>query len=344
MDRLRKNVFVAFQVAAIYIGTVVGAGFATGREIVEFFTKYGNSGLLSIIVCTWLLSWLGMKMMVLGHRIGAKSYQQLNHFLFGSFLGPVFNTMMLLTLIGVTSVMLSGAGAIFKEQLHMSAQFGILLTIILTSVVMVFGITGISSVNVIVVPIFILFSLFLSYETLESSTISFDLISHPSLSSIFSSFLYASFNLALAQAVLIPLASQIQDEESMKLGAKLGGIGLGIILCTSHLALSSLPNVEMYDIPMAELIKGSFVGFYYLYLLVMYGEVFTSVIGNVYGIERQMKASFHFPSIGIVAVLLCVTYFISLVGYSDLITRLYPLFGYMSVGFLLLLAVKKVPN
>ncbi|WP_243291706.1 hypothetical protein [Bacillus sp. FJAT-47783] len=341
---MRKNLFVAFQVAAIYIGTVVGAGFATGREIVEFFTKYGEAGLLGIIICTWLLSWLGMKMMIVGHRIGAKSYQQLNHFLFGSFFGPVFNMLMLMTLIGVTSVMLSGAGAIFKEQLHMSAQFGIVLTILLTMVVLLFGITGISSVNVVVVPIFILFSLFLSYQTLDVSTISLEFIARPSLSSIFSSFLYASFNLALAQAVLVPLASQIQDEEAIKVGAKLGGVGLGIILCTSHLALSSLPNVEMYDIPMAELIKGSMVGFYYLYLLVMYGEVFTSVIGNVYGIERQIKATFQFPSISIVTVLLCITYFISLVGYSDLITKLYPLFGYMSVGFLLLLALKKVPK
>lgn len=34
----------ASQLAFVYVGTVVGAGFATGREIVEFFLKFGWFG------------------------------------------------------------------------------------------------------------------------------------------------------------------------------------------------------------------------------------------------------------------------------------------------------------
>ncbi len=41
---------VAKKVAATYIGTVVGAGFATGREIVEFFTVNGLYGTIGICV------------------------------------------------------------------------------------------------------------------------------------------------------------------------------------------------------------------------------------------------------------------------------------------------------
>ena len=40
---------VAKKVAATYIGTVVGAGFATGREIVEFFTVNGLYGQLAYV-------------------------------------------------------------------------------------------------------------------------------------------------------------------------------------------------------------------------------------------------------------------------------------------------------
>ncbi|MFK4998099.1 hypothetical protein ACI2OX_14265 [Bacillus sp. N9] len=31
-----RNWTGAFQIAAVYVGTVIGAGFATGKEIVEF--------------------------------------------------------------------------------------------------------------------------------------------------------------------------------------------------------------------------------------------------------------------------------------------------------------------
>lgn len=41
---------VAKKVAATYIGTVVGAGFATGREIVEFFTVNGFYGTIGICI------------------------------------------------------------------------------------------------------------------------------------------------------------------------------------------------------------------------------------------------------------------------------------------------------
>lgn len=32
------------KIASIYIGTVIGAGFASGREIIEFFGIYGLKG------------------------------------------------------------------------------------------------------------------------------------------------------------------------------------------------------------------------------------------------------------------------------------------------------------
>ena len=51
---------VAKKVAATYIGTVVGAGFATGREIVEFFTVNGFYGTIGICISGFFI-WLGTK-------------------------------------------------------------------------------------------------------------------------------------------------------------------------------------------------------------------------------------------------------------------------------------------
>ncbi|MFL6516822.1 MAG: hypothetical protein ACJ8GL_01940, partial [Bacillus sp. (in: firmicutes)] len=38
---MKRDWTQAFQIAAVYVGTVVGAGFATGKEIVEFFSRFG---------------------------------------------------------------------------------------------------------------------------------------------------------------------------------------------------------------------------------------------------------------------------------------------------------------
>lgn len=39
-----KNNVSTFKVAATYIGTVVGAGFATGQEVLQFFNRFGAMG------------------------------------------------------------------------------------------------------------------------------------------------------------------------------------------------------------------------------------------------------------------------------------------------------------
>lgn len=70
----------AFQLAFVYVGTVVGAGFATGKEIVEFFVRFGWIGLLGILISGVIFTGLGAKMMLISKRIEAESYQDMNRF------------------------------------------------------------------------------------------------------------------------------------------------------------------------------------------------------------------------------------------------------------------------
>ncbi|MCM3160165.1 hypothetical protein [Metabacillus litoralis] len=342
---MRRSWIASFQVAAVYVGTVVGAGFATGREIVEFFTKYGVFGLAGILLVGLIFVYTGTKMLILSKRINAASYQDLMIFLFGKKIGRFINIFMLIILLGLTSIMLSGAGAIFKEQLGLSVRLGVVITILLTIAVMSFGIKGLFSVNIIVVPMLVLFSTILAVQSfsIEPLTVIPDKTS-ATFKWILSAVSYAAFNLTMAAAVLVPLANEIQDEKVLKRGGILGGVFLTAILFSSHIALSTLPNVMDYDIPMAEVMKTTFYAIYFIYIAVIYGEVFTSVIGNLYGLERQVASFLNIPSMIIVCSILCVAAFISKFGYSSLISTLYPIFGYVCLGVLLLLMIKRVPK
>ncbi|MBE4909564.1 hypothetical protein IMZ08_16045 [Bacillus luteolus] len=338
---MRGKWLSAFQVAAVYVGTVVGAGFATGKEIVEFFTQYGLYGLIGILLSGCLFMWIGAKMMIVSQEIGAKSYKEFNEYLFGNKIGTIVNILMLLVLVGVTSVMLSGAGAVFHEQLGLPYLTGIGITIILTVGVMFFGVKGLFGVNLVVVPIMVLFSLILASKVLMGGEgpVLGAFSSDTSLRWIVSPFIYTAFNLAMAQAVLVPLANEVKDRSIVKWGGIIGGGILCLILITNHISLSSLPNVGQFEIPMAEVMKTLMFSFYWLYVLVIYGEIFTSVIGDVFGLERQIKTAIRLPSILIVTGILTVAFFISLFGYGSLISILYPIFGYMSLTVLFLLVL-----
>ncbi|HJV15771.1 MAG TPA: hypothetical protein VJ546_00025 [Bacillales bacterium] len=341
---MKKNWSAAFQVAAVYVGTVVGAGFATGKEIVEFFSRFGFFGLISILMSGYLLVMIGSKLMRISVQIGAKSYQEFNEFLFGKWFGMGINLFMLVMLLGVSAVMLSGAGAVFEEQLGLPKNLGIFLTIFLSILVMVVGTKGLFAVNTIVVPLMISFSLILMILSVSMPHFLNQLLYIPHADdgwkAVAAPFTYSALNLALAQAVLVPIATEIDDDWTVKWGGIIGGILLTIILLAGHFTLIMLPDFEKYQIPMAVIMKNLASSFHWVFVLVIYGEIFSSVIGDVYGLDRQLKQYIEIPSIISVSGIFVISYFLSLIDYGRLLSYLYPSFGYVSLIFLVLLWMK----
>ncbi|MEH7253988.1 hypothetical protein V7111_17850 [Neobacillus niacini] len=345
---MKKNWSAAFQIAAVYVGTVVGAGFATGREIVEFFSRFGFIGFLSILLSGCLLIMLGSKLMRMAARINAVSYQEFNVHLFGKWAGRGINIIMLFMLLGVTAVMLAGAGAVFEEQLGLTKNLGVFITILFSFLVMMVGTKGLFAVNSFVVPIMVCFSLMLMTLSIKQPGFLNHLLFIPHAEdgwkSVLAPFSYTALNLALAQAVLVPIANEIKDDWTIKWGGILGGTALTVILISSHFTLIMLPNLEIYEIPMAIIMKQIAPFFYWTFVLVIYGEIFTSVIGNVYGIDRQIRQIVTVPTFITISTIFIVSYLISLIDYSKLLSSLYPLFGYISLIFFILLWMKPLKN
>jgi uncharacterized membrane protein YkvI len=344
---VKRNWAAAFQIAAVYVGTVVGAGFATGKEIVEFFSRFGFFGFISILMSGYLLVTLGSKLMRMAARINAKSYQEFNSYLFGKWAGRCINIFMLFMLLGVSAVMLAGAGAVFEEQLGLPRNLGVFLTIFFSFLVMLVGTKGIFAVNTFVVPIMISFSLLLMVFSVRIPHFvnQFLFIPHADdgWKSVIAPFSYAALNLGLAQAVLVPIATEVKDDWTIKWGGILGGAALTIILISSHLTLIMLPDLELYQIPMAVIMKNLAPFLYWIFVLVIYGEIFTSVIGNVFGIDRQIKQYITVPTMVSIFCIFIICYVISLVDYGKLLSYLYPLFGYISLGFFVLLWMRAIP-
>lgn len=336
----------AFQIAAVFVGTVVGAGFATGKEIVEFFTEYGAWGSFGICISGLLFIWLGSKMMLLSFDLKATSFEELTNYLFGRKLAAIFNIFMLLMLVGVCAVMFAGAEALFREQLNLPDHTGLALTVLLTGFIMLCGMKGIFAVNTIVVPMMVIFNMMVMLKVLEmEGGLPPSLFNMNGISfhweSVFSAFSYAAFNLSLAQAVLVPMAGGLKDRSSVKLGGVIAGVLLMVILMTSHVSMSTLPDVNTIEIPMAAVVNSAAVSLYFLYILIIYGEIMTSIIGNLFGLGRQLSGYIKLRIFWIYITLILTVSLVSFVEYGRLLGYLYPLYGYISLIFLLMLIMKQ---
>lgn len=49
----------ATKIGFAYVGIVVGAGFSTGQEVMQFFTKYGLWAYLGVIISGFILAFIG---------------------------------------------------------------------------------------------------------------------------------------------------------------------------------------------------------------------------------------------------------------------------------------------
>ncbi|WP_040340358.1 YkvI family membrane protein [Fictibacillus macauensis] len=334
----------AFQIAAVYIGTIVGAGFATGREIIEFFTKYGTAGFVGIGIAGWLFIALGTKIMHLARHTEAKTYEELTTVLFGEKLSIAINMVLFIMLFGVTSVMLSGAGALFEEQLHLPFHVGVIATIVCCLLVMRKGMSGLVTANVFIVPIMILFSMVIActsfFSVVQPSLfVKEDFIRN--ISWLWSPFTYVAFNLTLAQAVLVPLGWEASDRRSITWGGIIGGMGLAFILFNSQYALYVHPQAQTFNIPVAFIVEKLGTPLHLLFLAVVYGEIFSTLIGNLFGLTATIKKVLALPSLIVMLIILLGAYLISLVGYSSLLHYIYPLFGSIGLLFMVILARRK---
>lgn len=329
------------RVAFTYIGTVVGAGFASGQEILQFFTRYGSLASLTIALSTMLFIWIGIQLMLMAHDLKAESYEDLNKVLFGEKMGKWISLFMMVVLFGITTVMLAGAGTVFEEQLHLSYTTGLLITLVLSYVILTRGIKAIMTVNSIVVPIMLIFSLIIVVYTWHSPASGnwLRITSDDHLVRIwFAPFLYTAFNLAMAQAVLVPMGGAIRDRSVLYWGGLLGGSGIGLLLLAAHYALSAqMPGISQFEIPMGNIMTKLGYLPQVAYLLVIYGEIFTTFIGDAYGLSMQLQQRIKVPPKLLLIAILLLSYAISHIGFKTLLSALYPLFGVISVVWLVLM-------
>jgi uncharacterized membrane protein YkvI len=341
----RANWVQAFQIGFTYIGTVVGAGFASGQEIMQFFTLHGIYSYFGIAFATLLFAWGGNRLLQFGHDMRSISYNKLTEHVLGKRAAFIIDSIFLVMLFGVTVAMLAGVGALFNESLHLNAKLGAIITIVLTILVLNFGMNGILSANSIIVPCMFGFTVLIFLKSLHAG------IQIPFTTGgvesnwkwTLSSISYAALNLGLAVSVLIPLGAEINNKRTLKLGGWIGSIGLGLMMMIIHISISArMPDILLKEVPMGHIASTMDPWIQYCFISVLWGEIFSTLIGNVYGLSNQLS---NRPSskqnIFLSICILVIAFFVSQVGFSNIVMYVYPLFGYLSF---LLIAAMLFPN
>jgi len=328
-----------FQVAATYIGTVVGAGFASGQEVLQFFGYFGLSGIWGLAVTTALFSFFGLIILDLGRRLQARSHVEVVQHAGGPWLGKAVDYIITFFLFGALTAMAAGAGAIFEEQFGLSPLLGNGLMVAAALITVLAGISGVITAISFVVPVLLAAVVGISLYSFSTQGLPGMAEPAPWQAVIpywpLSALVYVSYNMVMAVAVLAPLGRRAGDRGVLRRGAVWGGIGLGLGAAAILLALLvNLPGAAGFDIPMVYIAGQISPLVRFFYSIVLFAEIYTTAVGCLYGFVARITDP-EGARVRVIAVGAALAAFMaSRLGFTSLVKFLYPAVGY--AGLLLL--------
>lgn len=326
-----------FKIIFVLIGTFVGAGFASGKEVFNFFTCYSYYGIISIFIFSILLLFLIYKCLNIKTKLKINNYDEFIFYLEKKY--KFFNHKFFLILINVFLassfyIMIAALSSLFNYQFNI-AKF---LTIIWTIFICFFifykkNIKFIYVINSILMPILILFIIFLCFFNINLNNINLSQINtnYNFIYAVFMGLLYFSYNSLLLIPIIFDL--KINDNKNNNNNFKISLIySLIIFLITFfiNLLLLSFYNL-VYDLelPILYISNSSIKIFSYLYFFIILSAIFTTMISSGYSfINNFNKNNFKTKLL----IFLLFSFIFCIFSFSSLINFFYPLFGL--IGFI----------
>lgn len=335
----------SIQIAGAFIGVIVGAGFASGQEILQFFTSFGWMGIGGAILGTIFFAFLGMNLTQLGSRLQTDSHKDVIYHICGRYLGVAVDFIITFFLFGVAAVMLAGSGSIFEEQFGIPSMAGNVIMAILTILTVCLNIQKVISIISMVTPFLLVMVIVIGGYALSTMGINFSEVQKlaesqtPAASNWFmGGLLYVSYNIAAGAAMLAVMGGTTKDEKQAGMGGILGGVGLGILILIINAAmLVKMDVVDGSEMPILALANEISPVFGLLMFVVLLGMIYNTAVGMLYAFTARIVKREN-PKFNLFAVLFGAAAFgASFAGFITLVGTVYPLMGYL--GFTLIAAI-----
>lgn len=333
-----KNVF---KIVFVIIGTLIGAGFASGQEIYVFFFSYGIKGFIGIIISSVGMGVLIYKTLGIINKYNINSYKDLldiliknkkenKYFNFKNIINLIINIFILVTFF----IMIAGFGAYFEQQFGINSLVGSSILAILNFVIFLTSVKGVIKANELLVPMLIVFLVIIGFINIIDINIvklgNYIMRTNQS-NYILSAIIYASYNSILLIPVLITLKKYINTKKQILFISLIGTI-IVILLATIIFLILIRVDVDItkLEMPAVYVVSNIFKFLEIIYGFIILGSIFTTSISL--GTSFLQNVSKNKKSYTQIAAIMCITsVLISKIGFSNLINLLYPIFGYLGL-------------
>lgn len=313
----------ARQTALAALGAVVGAGFASGKEIASFFSRYGRWSWLGIIAATAAVLVITLQVLKnpgtggMPERWKGKWQSVLWHGMFG------------LLMLTTGGAMLAGGGEIAALMLPVQNAYvlGVAVTGVLTFMLAGRGERSSAAISRILVILLIVMAGAGFFLPVRQGAAMY---ADAPCQSVLQGACYAGFNMALAVPGLAIAAGNMTQKMRIHCAMLTAGL-LGILLLGGNALLLWHPTLQGEAMPFIRLMSGYGKTGYALGAGCMYLAVLTTACASLRGLWSFLRERSRWRLTLAAGMLLC-----AFLGFSGLVERVYPALG---MGCLILMAV-----
>lgn len=331
-----------FKIIFVIIGTLIGAGFASGREIYLFFLQYGNVGKVGIILTGLITGIIVYKVLEITKMYEINNYNKLLEKINWKYerLNKTINLIVNAFLLISFYIMVAGFSAYIEQSYKIPIYISSTIFVIVCYIIFKKSIQGVVKANEILVPLLVILIAYLGLKNmpylLNQNT--GNVLEVKKNGWLWASILYASYNSIILIPVLTSLREYIYSKKDM---VKIAIISSIIIIVLALFIYGLLIRGEFFvselEMPLVEITLEFGTIFKYIYGFVIIASIFTSAVSAGYSfLENVAKDK---KSYEIVLLIMCITSVaVSNIGFSKLVEILYPLFGVLGllqIGFIL---------
>ncbi len=308
----------AFSAFFVIIGTVIGSGFMSGKEIVVFFSRFGKFSFVCIALAFFLF-WLLFNFFL---RQGKRAEEKLARSKFSNIINIIICTIL-------SSAMIAGC-------INLLSTFNIFVIIVAMIIILLYslvilkrGLGSLEKANFLLVPVMVgvMFgSILLAQDGFDLNSGFFEEFSPWG---IFYCFLYVILNMSNSCIVLARIGQNLTSKQKARV-AFFSALALCVLLFFANFVLLQNKDVFSQDMPLLSLFEGKHS--LLIRLVIMLGCV-TTLFSLVYTSSSSVRGLCKNEMMTFV-VCLVLPLAISLCGFGNIVSFLYPLSSVLAIFLL----------
>ena len=336
----------SLAISMAFVGTLAGAGFASGQEAMTYFVAFGNWGIVGALLGSVVMIICGIAILQLGSYYQAREHTAVIDRITNSpIIAKILDWGTIATLFSIGFVMFAGGGSNLTEAWGWPTWIGATLMLIMTILVGLLDVEKTTAVIGVITPFLIIMVLGTAIYTVITVDPNWDNIQqastevHTTLPNWWISAINnIAFQVIVAVSMAIVIGGSFMDTREAGIGGAIGGaVFLSLLLLLVMSMYFTVETTKDADMPMLALMISLHPALGHIMTVVLYGMVFNTAIGMFYALAKRLTRNSPEKFFRVYVAACLIGFVLSFVGFRQLVSYVYPVLGY--IGMLLIVVL-----